>query len=188
MNSLIENTRVYSTCWILFFFGFGILCYILDRQYLQGISKSIYDMTHKKPSEKPFGLIYGQTSGRKFLIATIVSTAQTFGLFFFTGFHSNPFVELVLWFVEIPAMVFGFAVGSFVWPWWAKRKTFYKVMDKIDEEVEKRTAGSAQAGNGKSDAASTTPPPPAPAAAAPVIPAKPEPSPEERIKAFTGKR
>ncbi len=187
MNSIIEHTRLYSTSWVLFFFGLGILTYILDRQYLQNIAKGIYDLTHKKPAEKAFGLIYGQSTGRKFLIATIVSTVQTLGMFYFTGFHSNAFVELVLWFVEIPAMVFGFAIGYFVWPLWDKRKIAYKIGDRIDEEIEKRTAAAQNNGNGSSDAKSTPPPTPAPAPA-PVIPVQPRKSPEDRIKEFTQKR
>lgn len=173
--------------------GLGILTYILDRQYCQGFYKGLYDMFHKEPSEKPFGFIFGQSTGRKFVIATLVSTAQSIGMFVFTGFHSNPFVELVLWFVEIPAMVIGFMFGYWLWPWWSKRTKLYEAVDKIDERIERhheeRHKESSTPKSGQSGSAPT----PAPTPVSPITPSpvqaaqEPEPpkmSAEERIRRY----
>lgn len=183
MKTFVENTGFYSTCWILFFFLLGILVYILDRQYLKGLYKSFYDMIHKDPLTEPRAFIFGQKTARKFLWAFVVSTVQSFFLFFFTGFHSNPFVELVLWFVEIPMMVFGFGAGSLLWPLWLKRSVMYRMGDEVGDRVEKwkeqRNAARAK-------------PAPAPVAApvtpVPAAPAEPVVPPEERIRQYTRKQ
>ena len=91
----------------------------------------------------------------------------------------------MLWLVEVPVMVFGFAVGYWLWPVWTNRKTFYKAMDKLDEEVQKRQKQ-------KNSAAPQTPPSfPPPVAEVPVtpLPVSPEEkmSAEERISRFTKK-
>lgn len=159
--------------------------YVLDRQYFQRVWTWVCNMGRKQPLESPKGLVYGQRTGRKFLVATIVSTIQSFGLFFFTGFHSNPFVELVLWFWEIPAMVLGLAAGYWVWPWWERRHGLYKAMDKLDDAIEEHDRAKASK---KVEPISDHPTNPAPQQTlVPPPKAEPEMSPQERIRRFTNR-
>ena len=176
-----QNLGMYSICWILAFFGFGILGYILDRQFMSPFLGKIYKASHKGPRAKEKGIVYGQSSGRKFFLATLISTAQSFGLFYFLGFHYNPFVELVLWFIEIPAMVAGLGMGYLVWPWWEKRFVAYKFLDSVDQTVEgwqsqrkaaKDPDASSEQEGGKTPADPIAPSQPPPAKAAADIPPK----------------
>lgn len=180
MKTFIEHTSMYSACWLLFYVGLGILVYVLDRQYVQKLWTWAVNMGRKEPLKSPKGIVYGQRTGRKFLVATIVSTTQSAGLFFFTTFHhTNPFVELTLWFLEIPAMVVGFAIGYWLWPLWEKRTVGYQIVDTIDSAIEERLAKKASPPH-----VSSTPTPVA--QTAPVV-TEPEISPEERIRKYTGK-
>jgi hypothetical protein len=187
MNQFIQHTGIYSTCWILFYVLSGILMYIWDRQYLSGIYKLVYDVFHGQPLDKPRSFIFGQSTARKVAIATFISTVQSVGLFFFTGFHSNPFVELVLWFLEIPAMVTGFALGYLLFPAWEKRKQLYAKLDEYGDKVDK----VADTFHHRHDQSPAQPVPQAITTVASPVPVAAEqemrPAPEERIKKFTGK-
>lgn len=181
MNSLIENTKWYSACWLMFYVLLGIFVYLWDRQYLQGLYRWFYNATHKDPLPETVGrsFVYGQKTSKKVMWALVVSTVQSAGLFFFTGFHSNPFVELVLWFLEIPAMVIGFGIGSKLYPYWMKRKKVYEFVDKADEAFEKGELKTVFRTPSKPTSA---PPPSAPVPPAPVVQ---EVDPREVIRNFT---
>jgi hypothetical protein len=189
MKSFIDHTGWYMGCWLMFFFGAGIVMYIIDRAWLQGLYRWFYNMTHETPLPVETGrsvFVFGHKTARKVLWATIISTVQSAGLFFFTGFHSNPFVELVLWFLEIPAMVLGFAAGAVLYPYWLKRKGLYALADKFDDALEKgefkpKFPAALKPTPPAAANPAATPSSPAPAPVAKV----PEKSPRQVIEEFT---
>ena len=139
MKTFIDHTMVYSITWLLAYVVGGIIWYIVDRQYLTGFFRRVYNLTHEVPlaDAEVRGIIHGQKAARLFVWAALISTVQSVGLFFFTGFHSNPFVELVLWFLEIPAMVIGFYCGQLLFPLWQQRAKVYNTLDKLEERVQR---------------------------------------------------
>ncbi len=187
MQTLIDHSGWYSFCWMAFYVTFGIFCYILDRMYMPRFFTWWYNMFHEKERQlvKPIGFIYGHRTAYKFVFATIVSTVQSLTLFFWSQFHSNPFVELVLWFFEIPAMVLGFVAGYWLYPVWEKRFVLYKAADLLDKKVEERHQKQEEA---KADPALETKPvveTPKPTAAPVQAESAPMPveTPESRAKA-----
>ncbi len=184
MQEFVNNTRFYMSCWTLFFLGFGVVTYVVDRTYCQGVYTALYNFFHMTPLAKPQGFVYGHRARYKFVIAFIASTVQSGYLFFFTSFHANPFVELVLWLVEIPAMVLGFAIGFWAFkPVWEKRERLFGAIDKLDAVVEEHAqhARDPKVLVQKSVAA---PAPTSTSEVPPAAPTTPELSPQERIARY----
>lgn len=172
----------YSGGWIIGYFLMGVILYTIDRTWLQGTYRSLYNLTHENPLDKPKGFIFGQKVSRKVLIAGIISTVESFGFLLFTTFNSHLSVELFLWLIDIPVMVLGFAAGFSLFPLWSKRKKAYEFADRLDATLEQRLS--------KPDSGSTPPPVAKPAdpvptpVVAPVVPVNPEISPEQRISDY----
>ena len=190
MKTFIENTQWYSTCWILFYVLGGFFIYVWDRQYLQGLYRWCYNATHKDPLPETVerGFVFGQKTSRKVMWALLISTIESIGTFFFTGFHSNPFVELVLWFLDIPAMLVGFGIGALLYQYWMKRRKVYEFVDKADEALEKGefkktvfpSRPKATPTSTEAEASKAATPSPQPAA--------PPEDPRETIRKFTERR
>ncbi len=190
MQKLIDNTGQYCFFWIAAYVLGGIISYTVDRMYTTRFVTWLYNMCHEKQRQitKPIGLIYGHRTRWKFGVAFAVSTFQSVSLFFCSQFHSNPFIELTLWLVEVPAMVIGFVLGYWLFPLWEKRQKLYEVADVLDRKVEERHELHSQK---KAEDVNGAEPPVAtvkleePIKAPPQPPPEPQIDPSERIRRFT---
>lgn len=202
----MKSDLYYVFSWILAFFCAGILWYLLDRRFFTRPYRLIYNLFHKTPlpAEVERGIIYRQSTGRKFAWAFAFSTVQSVLVVWVRGIaHINPLVEILTWLIEMPALVAGMFAGPTVYGWWINRFKFYKAVDDVEsgkinlkeevtvavsEQSEKVKKGAlALVGDSMTFIARIFKKKPAPktVVSEPVKPQVPEEDPRELIKRFT---
>ncbi|MGJ8654168.1 MAG: hypothetical protein ACSHX8_12920 [Opitutaceae bacterium] len=135
----MSNYTSYIIFWMVMFIILGAFWYVLDRLHGVRWYRYWYGLTHRDPLPQNVvvGFVYNRRSRHKVVMATIVSTVQTFVAL--TSLESiNLLVELVLWIVEIPMVMVGFAIGPLVFKVW-KRKD--KMLDAIDDFEQSHLGG-----------------------------------------------
>ncbi|MGJ8638460.1 MAG: hypothetical protein ACSHYA_03630 [Opitutaceae bacterium] len=121
----------YIIFWMVIFVLLGAFWYIVDRMHGVRWYRRWYRLTHSDPlpANIVVGFIYNRRSRHKVVMATVLSTVQTF--IALTSVETlNLLVELVLWIVEIPMVMLGFAIGPLAFKLW-KRKD--EMLDAVDD-------------------------------------------------------
>jgi len=112
----------------------GAFWYIVDRLHGVRWYRRWYRLTHEEPLPQnvTVGFVYNRRSRHKVVMATVVSTAQT--LVALTSVESlNLLVELILWIVEIPMVMVGFAIGPLVFRVWKRKDTMLDAIDDFEQ-------------------------------------------------------
>ncbi|WP_309006970.1 hypothetical protein [Pelagicoccus sp. SDUM812005] len=147
----------YLVFWIVMFLILGAFWYVVDRKYGQGVYRFWYRLTHEKPLPESVqrGFVYNRKTRHKALMATLLSTAQSIVAVMSVA-EPNLLVELILWIVEVPVTLLGFAIGPWVFGIWRRKD---EVFDAIDDlESGDKTIGDVF---GKAEKAKAKPQPPA---------------------------
>ena len=142
----------YATECLVLYVVLGVAWYFLDSTYGVKIYRWLHDISHKKPmpTEVVRGFIYGQPTKRQASVAFIISTVQS--IYMVWGQNVNLLVELILWLLEVPAMLIGVSLGVPIYKLFQKRDKVFATVDKAKEqaehldleEVRKRTEGLSQ--------------------------------------------
>ena len=131
----------YILFWMVLFIILGSFWYILDRLHGVRWYRRWYALTHRDPlpQDVVVGFIYNRRSRHKVVMATVLSTVQTF--IALTSVESlNLLVELILWIVEIPMVMIGFAIGPMAFKLW-KRKD--EMLDAVDDFEQSHFSGDS---------------------------------------------
>lgn len=162
----MSNYTSYIIFWMVMFTMLGAFWYIVDRLHGVRWYRRWYGLTHEDPlpPNVTVGFVYNRRSRHKVVMAAIVSTVQTF--IALTSVESlNLLVELILWIVEIPMVMLGFAIGPLVFKIWKRKDTMLDAIDDFEQshfggDVAEEPARPAKKKVAKPDAA---PKPEAPA-------------------------
>ena len=113
----------------------GIGWYFIDRVYGIRLYRWCYDVCHKEPMPKDVvrGLLYNQSNARKTKIAFLVSTAQS--IYMLYHYDVNLLTEIILWLLEVPAMLLGFWLGYPFYLLFQERDTVYRVLDEVEAKA-----------------------------------------------------
>jgi hypothetical protein len=112
----------------------GAFWYIVDRLHGVRWYRRWYALTHESPlpDDVTVGFVYNRRSRHKVVMAAVVSTVQT--LIALTSVEAlNLLVELILWIVEIPMVMLGFAIGPLVFKVWKRKDTMLDAMDDFEQ-------------------------------------------------------
>jgi hypothetical protein len=112
----------------------GAFWYIVDRLHGVRWYRRWYRLTHESPlpANVTVGFVYNRRSRHKVVMAAVVSTLQTF--IALTSVESlNLLVELILWIVEIPMVMLGFAIGPLVFKVWKRKDTMLDAIDDFEQ-------------------------------------------------------
>lgn len=129
----MANLTSYLVFWIVIFLILGAFWYALDRRYGVKFYRSWYRLTHEKPLPEGIqrGFIFNRKTRHKALMATLLSTAQTV-VAVMSIEQPNLLVELILWIVEVPVTMLGFALGPWVYKLWSRRDEMFDAIDEIE--------------------------------------------------------
>jgi hypothetical protein len=121
----------YIAFWMILFVLLGAFWYVIDRRYGVHWYRRWYRLTRPEPLPEGIvaGFVYNRRTRHKALMATVLSTLQT-ALALLQGENLNLLVELVLWLVEVPMTLLGFALGPWAYRLWQRKDV---VFDKLDE-------------------------------------------------------
>lgn len=113
----------------------GIAWYLLDRRYGIHVYRWFYDLfnTDPMPTHIVRGFMYNQPTNRKVTIAFLFSTAQS--LYMMWNAEMNFLVELIMWVLEVPAMLIGFGAGSWVQRLLVRRSEIFNRFDEFSDGV-----------------------------------------------------
>ena len=113
----------------------GAFWYVIDRRRGVKWYRIWYRLTHKDPlpSDITVGFIYNRRSRHKVVMATLLSTVQTF-IALLSVESLNLLVELILWIVEIPMMMVGFAIGPLVFKIWRRKDDMLDAVDDLEQK------------------------------------------------------
>lgn len=127
----MSNHTSYLIFWMLIFVILGIFWYIIDRRYGVSIYRFWFKLSRKNPlpEEVVRGFVYKRKTRHKALMATVLSSAQSI-IMLVAAAKPNLLVELILWIVEIPMTLIGFALGPWAYQIWNRKE---KVFDTIDD-------------------------------------------------------
>ena len=164
----MSNYTSYIIFWMVVFVMLGAFWYIVDRLHGVRWYRRWYKLTHRDPLPQNVvvGFVYNRRSRHKVVMAAVVSTVQTFVAL--TSLESlNLLVELILWIVEIPMVMVGFAIGPLVFKVWKRKDT---MLDAIDDFEQSHFSGTDSSEAVKPAAASEKPKAPVePKPEAPVV-------------------
>lgn len=128
---------VWSYAWtcLSLYATLGIAWYLLDRHYGVHLYRWAYNMFHANPMPltEVRGIMYNQSTNRKVSVALVISTVQS--LYMIWGTNVNLMVEIILWLLEVPAMLIGFTVGAWVYAFLLRRSRVFDTMDQIGERM-----------------------------------------------------
>lgn len=130
----MSNYTSYIIFWMVMFTMLGAFWYIVDRLHGVRWYRRWYALTHREPlpQDVTVGFVYNRRSRHKVVMATVVSTVQTFVAL--TSVESlNLLVELILWIVEIPMVMLGFAIGPLVFKVWKRKDTMLDAIDDFEQ-------------------------------------------------------
>ena len=138
----MSNYTSYIIFWMVMFVILGAFWYVLDRRHGVKWYRFWFRMTHKDPlpDDVVVGFIYNRRSRHKVVMATILSTLQTF-IALFSVDTLNLLVELILWIVEIPMTMVGFAIGPLVFKIWRRKD---EMLDAVDDLEQKYLGGDEE--------------------------------------------
>src|SRR3989344_70668 len=113
----------------------GIVWYLLDRAYGVYVYRWFYDFFHKEPmpAHVTRGVMFNQPTNRKVTVAFVISTVQSAYMIWST--EVNLLVELIMWLLEVPALLIGFAAGTWVHRFLVKRSVIFDRLDEFGENV-----------------------------------------------------
>jgi hypothetical protein len=108
----------------------GVAWYLLDRAYGVYVYRWLYDFFHTEPMPAAVtrGVMFNQPTNRKVTVAFVISTIQSAYMIWTT--EVNFLVELIMWLLEVPALLIGFALGAWVQRFLVKRSIIF---DRLDE-------------------------------------------------------
>lgn len=108
----------------------GAVWYVIDRKFGVRWYKWWHDMTHEQPlpPEAARGFIFNKPTKVKAFAALVLSSFISVLSVYFAD--EKPLIELVLWFVAIPATMIGFLLGPRIFPVWQKRDAIFDSVDK----------------------------------------------------------
>jgi len=111
----------------------GAFWYVLDRRYGVGVYRKWYRLTHENPlpDNVSRGFVYNRKTRHKALMATILSTIQSV-IAVASIEQPNLLVELILWIVEVPMTLLGFAIGPWVYRLWKRRDEMFDAIDDLE--------------------------------------------------------
>lgn len=126
----------------------GAFWYVVDRKYGQRFYRFWYGLTHEKPLPETVqrGFVYNRKTRHKALMATLLSTAQSIVAVMSVA-QPNLLVELILWIVEVPVTLLGFAIGPWVFSVWRRKDEVFDAIDDI--ESGEKGIGSVFSGSAK---------------------------------------
>ena len=121
----------YIIFWMILFVLLGAFWYVIDRHYGVKWYRRWYRLTRPEPLAEDVvaGFVFNRRTRHKALMAAILSTVQTVVALIQIE-NLNLLVELILWIVEVPMTLIGFAVGPWAYRLWRRKDA---VFDKIDE-------------------------------------------------------
>lgn len=165
----MANITSYLVFWIVMFVILGAFWYVVDRRYGQRAYRAWYRLTHEKPLPEGVqrGFVFNRRTRHKALMATLLSTTQSV-IAVASIAQPNLLVELILWIVEVPATLLGFAIGPWVYKIWARRGEVFDAIDDL-ESGEKSLMDLAR---GKKEKEPTSEPAPEPSEPPPAAPEK----------------
>lgn len=129
----MANLTSYLVFWIVMFVILGAFWYVVDRQYGQRLYRFWYGLTHEHPLPDSVrrGFVFNRKTRHKALMATLLSTAQSIAAVM-TVAQPNLLVELILWIVEVPVTLLGFAIGPWVFSVWRRKDEVFDAIDDIE--------------------------------------------------------
>lgn len=129
----MANLTSYLVFWIVMFVVLGAFWYVVDRQYGQRLYRFWYGLTHEHPlpGSVQRGFVFNRKTRHKALMATLLSTAQSI-VAVMTVAQPNLLVELILWIVEVPVTLLGFAIGPWVFSLWRRKDEVFDAIDEIE--------------------------------------------------------
>ncbi|MBI2109442.1 MAG: hypothetical protein HYT93_04720 [Parcubacteria group bacterium] len=135
MQAVLNVWNYALTCIVLYMI-LGVAWYFLDRTYGIHVYRWLYDICHKEPipPEVVRGFMYNQKTHRKATIAFLISTAQS--IYMIWGHDINLLAEIILWLVEVPAMLIGLALGNPFYRLFQRREEVFEVIDTATERAE----------------------------------------------------
>ncbi len=131
----VMNVGYYAASCLSLYLLFGIAWYFLDRLYGTKMYRWFYNVFHDEPMPENIerGFMYNQGMKRKTAVAFYISTAQS--LYMVIGVDVNIPVEIIMWLLEVPAMLIGFGIGTFVFKVFLKRDKIFTVLDAAGEKA-----------------------------------------------------
>lgn len=134
----ILNVWNYAMSVLSAFLALGVGCYLLDRKYGISVYRWWYNLTRSQPMPESIslGFLYGQSTNRKVTVATVLASAFSVYLLWqhkFDLLTINFLVELIVWVAEIPSMMLGFYLGSFIWQLLLHRSEYFDKLDTLSE-------------------------------------------------------
>lgn len=128
----MANITSYLVFWIVMFVILGAFWYVVDRKYGQRLYRFWYGLTHEKPLPESVrrGFVYNRKTRHKALMATLLSTAQSVVAVMSIA-QPNLLVELILWIVEVPVTLIGFAIGPWVFNIWRRKDEMFDAIDDL---------------------------------------------------------
>jgi hypothetical protein len=124
----------YLAFWMVMFVLLGAFWYIVDRKYGVRWYRLWYRLTHEHPlpPEIVCGFVYNRRARHRSFMATLLSTVQTVVVIWSAG-NPNLLIELILWIVEIPLTMVGFAVGPLAFKIWGRKEELFDTIDDLEQ-------------------------------------------------------
>lgn len=124
----------YLAFWMVMFVLLGAFWYIVDRKYGVRWYRLWYRLTHEHPlpPEIVCGFVYNRRARHRSFMATLLSTLQTV-VVIWSAENPNLLIELILWIVEIPLTMVGFAVGPLGFKVWGRKEELFDTIDDLEQ-------------------------------------------------------
>ena len=133
---MILNYGGYAAQCLVLYVILGIAWYFFDSIYGVKLYRWFYNLSHKEPmpAEVVRGFMYGQSTKKQARVAFLISTGQS--IYMIWGQDVNLLVELILWLLEIPAMLIGVWLGGPIFGAYKKRDNLFETVDRVKERAE----------------------------------------------------
>lgn len=141
----MANYTSYIIFWMILFVLLGAFWYVVDRRYGIKWYRRFYGWTHAEPlpADIQVGFIYNRRSRHKAVMATVLSTLQTL-IALYSVESLNLLVELILWLVEIPMTMLGFALGPFAFKLWGRKDRMLDALDDFEAKHLTKSTGEPE--------------------------------------------
>jgi len=136
MTPLIFSFWEYTFKCLVLYAILGVIWYVADRKVGVHVYRWAYDLFHRNPMPKSEerGFMYNQRMNRKATLAFLISTVQS-AYMLFGAPQIDLLVELVMWILEVPAMLVGFWVGAWFYQYVVLPRR--QIFDRVDEVTDK---------------------------------------------------
>ena len=126
----------YIVFWMIIFILLGAFWYVADRRFGVKWYRIWHGLTREKPLPEnvDVGFVYNRRSRHKLIMATFLSSVQT-AVALISVESLNLLVELVLWIVEVPMTMIGFAIGPWAFKLWRNKNEMLDTLDDLEKSA-----------------------------------------------------